>query len=437
MTPVAIGIIGIAALFLLLLASLPVAFVMGIVGAVGFAAIISPHAALAMLSSDIMDSFMNYGLTVIPLFVFMGQICFHTGVSGKLFDTAYKWIGCFRGGLAMATVGACAAFGAICGSGPATAATMSAVALPEMRKYKYSPSLAGGVVASAGGLGMLIPPSVVFIVYGILTEQSIGKLFVAGLLPGIVISLLFCAVVAIECALDPSAGPAGPKFPLMDRIKSLASTGETILLFALVIGGMFAGWFTPTEGAAVGAAGSLVIAAISRRLSLKMLKQAIRETLRTSCMVMIIVACATVFGHFLAVSGMPVRFATWLASLPLPAWAIIIIIGLFYLVAGCFVDSLALVMLTVPIFHPVIDKLGKSIGYDSIWFGVFIVLITQMGVITPPVGVNVYVVAGTDRRISIPEIFKGTWPFLLALFAGAALLLLFPSIATWLPQCVK
>lgn len=437
MTPMTIGILGLVALFLLLLASLPVAFVMGIVGAVGFAAIVSPHAALAVLSADIMDSFMNYGLTVIPLFVFMGQVCFHTGISGKLFEAAYKWIGCFKGGLAMATVGACAAFGAICGSGPATAATMSAVALPEMRKYNYKPSLAGGVVASAGGLGMLIPPSVVFIVYGILTEQSIGKLFIAGIMPGILISILFCIVIAIECAIDPSAGPAGPKFSLTERLKSLGSTSETLLLFALVIGGMFAGWFTPTEGAAVGAAGSIIIAAISRKLSIKMLKLALKETLRTSCMVMIIVACATVFGHFLAVSGMPVRFAFWLAALPLPAWAIIIIIGIFYLIAGCFVDSLALAMLTVPIFYPVIQTLGKSIGYDSIWFGVFIVVITQMGVITPPVGVNVYVVAGTDRNIKIPEIFKGSIPFLIALFAAVGILLIFPSIATWLPALVK
>lgn len=430
MSPVTIGIIGLIALFLLLIASLPVAFVMAIVGAVGFAAIVSPHAALAVLANDFLDTFTSYGLTVIPLFVFMGQICFHTGISGKLFKTANAWFGHLPGGLAMATVGACAAFGAICGSGPATAATMAAVALPEMRKYKYSPSLAGGVVAAGGGLGMLIPPSVVFIVYGVMTEQSIGSLFISGIVPGLMIALLFCVVIAVQCKLDPTAGPASPKCSWRERFTALGDIIETLLLFALVIGGMFGGWFTPTEGAAVGAVGSIAVAAISRKLTWKMLSRSLEETIRTSCMVMIIVAGASVFGHFLAVTEMPSMLAHWLADLPLPAWTVILIIGLFYLVAGCFVDSLALVMLTVPIFYPVITGLG----YSPIWFGVFVVVITQMGVITPPVGVNVFVVGGIGRSIPIQQIFKGALPFLLALFAAAILLIIFPGIATWLPS---
>ena len=429
MSPVAIGIVGLAALLVLLVCSLPVAFVMAVVGAVGFAAIVSPHAALAVLASDFMECFTNYGLTVIPLFVFMGQVCFHTGISGKLFRAANSWFGSRPGGLAMATVGACAAFGAICGSGPATAATMASVALPEMRKYKYSPALAGGVVAAAGGLGMLIPPSVVFIVYGILTEQSIGKLFIAGIVPGLLIAALFCAVVAIQCALDPAAGPASARQPLRARLAALGDVTETLLLFALVIGGMFAGWFTPTEGAAVGAAGSLLVAAFSRKLTWRLVARALEETIRTSCMVLIIVAGASVFGHFLAVTEIPSLLAKWLAGLPLPSWVVILIVGLFYLVAGCFVDSLALVMLTVPIFYPVILRLG----YSPVWFGVLVVVITQMGVITPPVGVNVYVVSGIDRSIPIQTIFRGALPFLLALLAAALLLIFFPAIATWLP----
>ncbi|MBQ7721850.1 MAG: TRAP transporter large permease [Kiritimatiellae bacterium] len=430
MSPVEIGVIGLVALLVLLVASLPVAFVMALVGTVGFAAIVSPRAALAVLASDFMESFASYGLTVIPLFVFMGQVCFHAGISGKLFKAANRWFGPLRGGLAMAAVGACAAFGAICGSGPATAATMASVTLPEMRRYKYSPSLAGGVVAAGGGLGMLIPPSVVFIVYGIMTEQSIGKLFMAGVVPGILIALLFCAVVAIVCAIDPSAGPASEKRPLRERLAALGEISETLILFALVIGGMFAGFFTPTEGAAVGAAGSLIVAAISRKLTFRMLARALEETIRTSCMVLIIVAGASVFGHFLAVTEMPSLLAKWLSGLPLPAWAVMTIIGFFYLVAGCFVDSLALVMLTVPIFYPVVLRLG----YSPIWFGVLVVVITQMGVITPPVGVNVYVVSGIDRSIPIQTIFRGAMPFLLALFVAAALLIVFPGIATWLPN---
>lgn len=430
MSPVTIGIIGLAALLLLLVASLPVAFVMAVVGTVGFAAIVSPHAALAVLASDFMESFASYGLTVIPLFVFMGQICFHTGISGKLFRAANRWFGPMRGGLAMATVGACAAFGAICGSGPATAATMASVTIPEMRKYKYSPSLAGGVVAAGGGLGMLIPPSVVFIVYGIMTEQSIGSLFMAGVVPGILIAALFCAVVAIICAIDPAAGPASEPRPLRERFAALGDVAETLVLFALVIGGMFAGFFTPTEGAAVGAVGSLIVAAISRKLTFRMLARALEETIRTSCMVLIIVAGASVFGHFLAVTEIPSLLAKWLAGLPLPAWTVMTIIGIFYLIAGCFVDSLALVMLTVPIFYPVVLRLG----YSPIWFGVLVVVITQMGVITPPVGVNVYVVSGIDRSIPIQSIFRGAMPFLLALFVAAMLLIFFPGIATWLPS---
>ncbi|MBQ7190827.1 MAG: TRAP transporter large permease [Kiritimatiellae bacterium] len=433
MDPITCGIVGLLVMVVLLIASLPVAFAMAIVGVVGFAAVVSPHAALAVLSADFLDTFMNYGLTVIPLFVFMGQVCFHSGISTKLFNAANHWFGRLPGGLAMATVGACAAFGAICGSGPATSATMAAVALPEMKRFRYDPELAGGVVAAGGGLGMLIPPSVVFIVYGILTEQSIGKLFVAGVLPGLLIAGLFCLVICGLCILRPNYAPERPKYPLRECFASLKGVIETLLLFALVMGGMFAGWFTPTEGASIGALGSLLIALFSGKASWRMIRRAMKETIRTSCMVIIIVAGATVFGHFLAVTGIPVHLATWLSNLSVPSWSVILLVSIFYLLAGCFVDSLALVMLTVPIFYPVILKLG----YSPIWFGVLVVVVTQMGVITPPVGVNVYVVNGIDRTIPIQTIFKGTVPFLLALFVAAALLVCFPQIATWLPTCVQ
>ena len=433
MTPLVVGILGCVALLILLMCSMPVAIVMGMVGVIGYAAVVNSKAALAMLSADLYDVFSNYNLTVIPLFVFMGQVAFHTGISSRLFAAANSWLSSLKGGLAMATIGACAAFGAICGSGPATAATMAAVALPEMKKYKYDDALASGTVAAGGGLGMLIPPSVIFIVYGILTEQSIGKLFISGVIPGIVVAVLFCLVIGVQCYLNPKLAPAAVRIPWRQRFQSLLGVTETLILFVFVMGGMFVGWFTPTEGAAMGAAGSVVISMAGKRCSFKMLCQAAQETIRTSCMVLVIVAGATMFGHFLAVTGLPTQFASWLAGLPVPPWTIILMILGFYLVAGCFIDSLALILLTIPIFYPVIIGLG----YDPIWFGVMIVLITQMGVITPPVGVNVYVVSGIDRSIPLQTVFRGAMPFLLALFVACGLLMVFPQLATWLPGIVR
>ena len=424
MSNLQIGLLGIAALFAVLATSMPVAFAMTIVGAAGFAVMVNGPAALHMLVTDWYDTFSSYNLTVIPLFVLMGQVAFHTGISKKLFDAAQCWFGWLRGGLAMATIGACAAFGAICGSGPATAATMAAVALPEMKRYKYHPGFAAGTVAAGGSIGMLIPPSVVFIVYGVMTEQSIGKLFVAGIVPGLFVSGLFMATVWLLCRRRPALAPQAVAVSWRARLRSLFGVVEVLVLFALVMGGMFAGWFTPTEAAAVGAAGSVGIAVLSRKCTVRMLITALDETLRTSCMVLVIVAGATVFGHFLQITNVPTELAACLAGLPLPPAGIMLVILLFYLVAGAFLDALALMLLTIPIFYPVVSDLG----FDPIWFGVMIVLVTQMGVISPPVGVNVYVVSGMDRAIPLQSVFKGALPFLAALVVAALLLLAFPQI---------
>jgi tripartite ATP-independent transporter DctM subunit len=433
MTPVEIGILGSVVMLLLLVCSMPVAVAMIVTGVVGYAAITSWPAALSMLSGDLYSTFANYNLTVIPLFVLMGQVAFHAGISGRLFSTANNWMSAMRGGLAMATVGACAAFSAVCGSGPATAATMAAVALPEMKKHKYDHALAAGTVASGGSLGLLIPPSVVFIVYGIQTEQSIGKLFIAGIVPGLLIAVLFCVMIYVKCLLNPSLAPPAVSVPRGVRFKSLLGVLETLLLFAFVMGGMFAGWFTPTEAAAMGALGSIIIAVMGGNCSFKMLWRAAQETVRTSCMVLVIVAGATIFGHFLAVTGMPTQFATWLTGLPFPPMATVSLIILFFFFVGLFVDSLALILLTVPIFYPVV----RQLGFDPIWFGVIIVVMTQMGVITPPVGINVYVVSGIDRSIPLQTVFRGAVPFLLVLIVVCALMMVFPQIATWLPSMVR
>ncbi|MCP4642176.1 MAG: TRAP transporter large permease [bacterium] len=433
MTPIQVGILGCVSLLVLLATSMPVAFAMALVGFVGFACLTNQHAALSMAASNFNSTLSAYTLTVIPLFVFMGQLAFHVGISRRLFNTAYQWLGALPGGLAMATVGACTAFGAICGSGPATAATMASVALPEMRRFGYSMELGSGAVAAGGSLGMLIPPSVVFIVYAVMTQESIGKLFIAGVVPGLLIAVMFCITIYINCRRNPHLGPAGPKTTWGQKMLSLAGVSETLVLFLVVMGGMFLGFFTPTEAAAIGAAGSLAIAAVQRKLTWRVLSRALMETARTSCMVMIIVAGATIFGKFLALTRIPYELAGYLSELPLPGWGIMCCIIAFYLVAGCFVDALALILLTVPIFDPVIRKLG----FDPIWFGVIIVVVTQMGVISPPVGVNVYVVSGIERDVPLATVFRGALPFLLTLVVAALILLAFPQITMFLPNLAK
>ena len=431
MSPEQKGIIGCIMLVILLCTSLPVAFSMAVVGVVGFAWVIGDiQPALNMMSMNLFDIFNNYNLTVIPLFVLMGQIAFHGGISRRLFSAAYHWLGPLPGGLAMATVGACAAFGAICGSGPATTATMALVALPEMKRYGYDMELGTGVVAAGGTLGMMIPPSVVFIVYAILTEQSIGKLFISGIIPGILTAVLFCLMIYWQCKRRPELGPAAPRTSLGQKMISLLGVSETLILFALVMGGMFAGWFSANEAAAVGATGAILITVAQKKLSWKTFGQSLRETMRTSCMVMVIIAGAAIFGNFLAVTRLPFQLAQWLSGLAIPGWGVIGLIIVFYLIAGCFVDALALVLLTVPIFYPV----ATALGYHPIWFGVIIVLVTQMGVITPPVGVCVYVVSGIERDVPLQTVFKGAMPFLYMMIVMAILLLVFPQLCLWLPN---
>ena len=424
-----IGLIGIAALFILIFLRIPVGFVMAAVGFVGFGCTVSFEASMSMMVKDVFSVFGSYSLTVIPLFVLMGQLAYHSGISKRLFASAYKFIGHWPGGLAIATVGACAAFAAICGSTNATAATMGAATLPEMKRYNYKPELATGVVAAGGSLGILIPPSVIFIVYGILTEQSIGRLFMAGLLPGLLLALLFILTIIAWTHVRPELGPRGPNFSLREKVASLSGLVETLLLFILIMGGLFLGFFTPTEAGAIGAFGTLVLALAGRNLTMKGFMTALFETTRISCMILVIVAGATIFGHFLAVTRIPFDIAQGVSEIQLPRYAIMLIIIAVYLVGGCIIDSLALIMLTIPIFYPVV----LFLGYDPIWFGVIIVLVTQIGVITPPVGINVYVVSGVARDVPLDVIFKGVLPFLAALIIGTLLLIPFPQIALFLP----
>lgn len=434
MTPVTVGLLSMLVVFILLFARMPVAYVMIVVGMAGYAYQVSPKAALSVATTAMYNTFASYSLIVIPLFVWMGYIAFYSGISRRIYDATYKVIGSFPAGLALATIAACTAFGAICGSTTATAATMSAVALPEMKRYNYSQSLSTATVASAAILGVMIPPSVIFILYGISTGESIAKLFLAGVFPGLLLMGLFMAVAFTQAVLNPAVAPPGPKVSWKEKILAVLSGGiEVIIIFIAVMGGLFLGYFTPTEAGGVGAFSTLVVAVARRQLNWEGFVKSLNDSVRISAMIMFLVAGAVIYGRFLAVSGLPTAMARWAVALPLPPVAILVVILVIYLVLGFFIDALALVLLTVPIFYPV----ALTLGFDPIWFGVIIVLALGMGVITPPVGANVYVVAGVDRETPVMTIFKGTWPYLFAIFLCVAIMIIFPDIALFLPAYTR
>jgi C4-dicarboxylate transporter DctM subunit len=433
MSPDTAGIVGIGLLVLLFLLRMPVAFAMFLVGFAGFAYLTTPEAAFSLIARDIFEEFSSYPLTVIPMFILMGTFAYASGISGRLFKTAYKWIGHLRGGLTIAAVFASAGFGAICGSSAATAATMGKISLPEMKKYHYDDTLAAGTVAAAGTLGILIPPSTVLIVYGVMTEESIGKLFVAGVLPGIILSLFFAATVALLCWRNPAIGPPGAPSSWKERLRAITGIFEAVILFALAIGGLFAGWFSPTQAGAIGAGGALIIGLARRQLTWRSFIDAGKEGVQTACFVMFIITGAVVFGHFMAVSRLPFILAEWLGGLPIPPMAVMAVIILIYFIGGFFMDAMGLIVVTIPIFYPIVLKLG----FDPIWFGVIVVLVGEMGVITPPVGVNVFVIKGIAPDIPLERIFRGIFPFLAALIIFTILLMFFPEIATFLPGLIS
>lgn len=428
------GIAGILVLlFALFFLGMPVGFAMGIIGFAGFSLVISFKAGSYMLSSVIWETFSKYGLTVIPLFIFMGQVAFHSGVNEKLYNAAYKWVGHIRGGIAMATVLACSAFSAICGSNAATAATMTTVALPQMNKFRYDPRLSTGTIACGSTLGVVIPPSVVLIVIGLSTEQSIARLFYGGIGAGIVLTLVMVGSVFAVCRLRPDWGPAGPRAGLKEKLTSLAGAFEMLLLFLMVMVGLFLGVFTPTEAGAAGAFLALAISVLRRRLSWKGFIASISDTLRISCMVIVIVTGALIFGRFLAVTRIPFDIAAWVVSLPISPSAVMGVIFLIYIIGGAVMDALALLLITIPIFFPV----ALELGYDPIWFGVTITVVTTLGAVTPPVGATTYVVGGMARDIPLEAVFKGVAYFLPGYILCLIVLMLFPKLITFLPDLLR
>lgn len=430
-----IGIIGIIVLLtLMIILQMPVGFSMAITGFCGLWYVTGLNSALSMIGTETWANFSSYSLTVIPLFILMGTICFYSGVNKNLYETAYKLFGRTSGGIAMATVMACAGFAAICGSNNATAATMSTVALPEMKKYGYNKVLSTGSIACGSTLGVVIPPSVVLIVYGIQTGQSIGKLFWGSTLPGLLMTFLFILTIYILCKRHPEWGPGGPKIRLIDKIKALPGMAEMIILFGLVMGGLYTGAYTPTEAGAAGAFFAFLIAiAIRRKLSWKGFVSAIIDSLKVTSMVIVIVWGAVIFGRFLTISRLPFEAVELVSNLNIPPHMIMISILIIYGIAGMVMDALGFLLISIPIFYPIALKLG----YDPIWFGCILTVVTTMGAVTPPVGICTFVVAGMAEDIPLSTVFKGVMWFIPTYWITMVLMLIYPHIALFLPSLIK
>lgn len=430
MTPFLAGLLGIAGLFILLILRVPVAFAMMIVGFLGYWGLEGLRSAGGVLLTESYSAVANYSLIVVPMFILLGNISSAAGFSRGLYDAAFAWVGRFRGGLASASVLGCAVFAAVSGSSVATAVTLGKVALPEMKRLGYSPSLSTGSIAAGGTLGFLIPPSTGFVIYAILTEESIGRLFMAGIMPGLLLTILFMATIWLISVLDPKAGPRGAPVPLAERFRILGEAAPLLGVIIMSIGGIYAGIFTPVEASGVGAALVLILAFVRRRLDFAKLKEAVLNTLSTTAMLYTIVIGANVLNPFFAVTRIPATLGEGLGELGLGAYGTLFVILLAYIVLGMFLDGLSMLVITVPIVFPVITGLG----FDPIWFGVVAVIVIEMGMITPPVGMNVFVVRGVAGDVPLTTVFRGVTPFLIAMIIGLLLIILVPDIALLLPN---
>jgi len=417
-----LGVAGIVVMFFILFVlRVPAAFTMALVGFLGIACVTSPEAAFAMIGSEMWTLFSNYGLTVIPLFILVGEIVHYAGYNHGLYHATYRWFGHYRGGLAMTTIMACAAFSAISGSNTATAATMSAVAIPEMKKYGYHPVLNSGAVAAGATLGVLIPPSIVLVVYGLYTGQSIGKLFFGNVIPSAILTVLILGTVVLICRRHPDWGPSGPRSSWKDRYRALPEALDILVLFAVIMYALFTGVVTATEAAAVSCFLALVICLVRRKLTWPKFLDAMTDTLRISCLVFMIVAGAVIFSRFLTVTRLPFAAAEWIQTLALPKWMVLWVILLCYIVGGCVMDALAFLLVSLPIFYPLVVQLG----YDPIWFGQVITIVTTMGSIMPPIGICCYVVAGMSD-IPLGTVFRGGLYYIPSYIVSIVILMISP-----------
>jgi tripartite ATP-independent transporter DctM subunit len=430
MDPITLSRLIFLLLFALLAIGLPIGFAMAFTGFLGSALLDDLNPALWLLGQTAYETPIDYNLSIVPLFILMGYFASNAGLSEALFNACNTWLGYRRGGLALATIGGCGAFAAICGSSLATAATMTQVALPEMKRFHYGESLATGSIAAGGTIGILIPPSVILVLYGILTESNIGELFLAGFIPGIMTILFFMATISIITSIYPEIGPRGAKTTFAQKLGAFKNVWSTVLLFLLVIGGIYLGIFSPEEAAGIGASGALLLALMARTMTWKIFFDCLMETVKTSAMIFTILIGAILFNNFLVLSGLPASIGTWIGGLDMSATAILIIILLIYLALGCALDSLAMILLTIPIFFPVVANLG----FDQIWFGIIVVMVVELGLITPPIGMNVFIIKGMAPEVALGTIYKGVLPFAIAQILLIALIVMFPAIATWLPS---
>src|SRR3954463_6134248 len=420
-------------MFLLLAVGMPIGFAMGLSAFVGTLLLIDGQAALALLGQTAYDTAVTYNLSVVPMFVLMGYLAGEARLSESLYRACNAWLGHRRGGLALATIGGCGAFAAICGSSLATAATMAQIALPEMRRYNYDDRLATGAVAAGGTIGILIPPSIIMVIYGLLTETSISKLFLAGFLPGLLTVAGFMLTIAVMTRINPRLGPPGGAARSREKLLALRSVWGPAALFLLVIGGLYLGVFSPTEAASIGAVGALALGLINRVLTRQLLATALLETVKTTAMIFTILIGAILFNNFLILASMPTLVSGWIAGLPLGKTAILLVIIGMYFVLGCLLDSLAMILLTIPIVFPIVSALG----YDPGWVGIIIVMVVELGLITPPIGMNVFVLKGIARDVPLETIFRGVTPFIVAQLILIVILIAFPGIALWVPSTMS
>lgn len=426
----AAALFGFTALFGLIAIRVPIGIAMGLVGVFGFSLVAGVEPGLNLLALSPIRTATEYSLGLIPLFLFMGAIASESGMSGELYRAANTWMGHRRGGTAMATIVACGAFSGVCGSSVATAASMCKVALPEMRRAGYPDSLATGVIGAGGTLGILIPPSVVLAIYAIITNQDIGRLFMAGILPGLLALVMYMVTVSVLSTLNPNLMPVGQTYTWRERFRSLKGVWPILTLFAFVIGGIYGGMFTPVEAAGMGATGALIISLLRGSLSYRMLVGTIVGTLRTTGSIFLILIGALLFGYFLSVTQAPQNIAEFMTSLQLGAYGTLAVLLLFFLALGCILDAMAMIVLTVPIFFPIV----VGLGFDPVWFGVIVVMTVELALITPPIGLNVFVIKGVAEGVSLSTIYRGVAPFIVADVLRLLILIVFPSIALFLPQ---